>query len=121
MKKLKTPTAVTTAVLTLITIFFWIAFEVYRSLTVKPTPPVPPEIIIALNPTLDSAALNKLQQRMHLSDTEIGNNTIPTSTPVATSAPITESTVSATPAASESATPSASPSASPTVSPSPTP
>lgn len=117
MKKLKTPTAVTTAVLTLITLFFWIAFEVYRSLTVRPAPPVPAEIIMPLNPTLDAESLNKLQQRMHLSETEIGNNTLATATPIATPEPITQVD---TPA-SDSATPSATPSASPTASPSPSP
>lgn len=73
---IKTPTAVTTAILTVITIFFWIGFEIYRSLTTKPAPPVPPAIIVALNPTLDLNLLNKLQQRMHLSDDQIGNFTV---------------------------------------------
>ncbi|HEX6976939.1 MAG TPA: hypothetical protein VF185_01085 [Patescibacteria group bacterium] len=103
---IKTPAGVTLAIITLITIFFWIAFEVYRTLTIKPSPPVPAEIVAPLNPTLDVAALNKLQQRMYLSDDQIGNNTVtastlPTPTPVAT--PVASE--SATPIASQSATP----------------
>lgn len=75
-KGIKTPTAVTTAILTITTIFFWIGFEIYRSLTAKPAPIVPPEIVNPLNPALDVTTLNKLQQRMHLSEDQIGNFTV---------------------------------------------
>ncbi len=98
---IKTPTAVTTAILTVITIFFWIAFEIYRSLTTKPSPPVPPDIVTPLNPTLDVAGLNKLQQRMHLSDDEIGNFVV---TNPNLQAPPAVSPQLATPPATESAT-----------------
>lgn len=72
-KKLKTPTLVTTAILTLITVIFWVAFEVYRTITAKPAPTVPQEIISPLNPTLDGEILNKLSQRINLTETEVGN------------------------------------------------
>lgn len=108
---IKTPTAVTTAILTVITIFFWIAFEIYRSLTTKPAPPVPPEIVVPLNPTLDVATLNKLQQRMHLSDDQIGNFTVssPNLAP-----PVVSSPSATIPPATESATPTGTSSAVPT-------
>lgn len=105
MKKLKTPTAVTTAILTLITVFFWVAFEVYRAITARPAPVVPPEIILPLTPTLDQTALDKLQQRMHLTDEEVGTFVITTPSP----SPTSEPTASASPAGSPSATPTSSP------------
>ena len=110
MKKLKTPTAVTTAVLSLITIFFWAGFEIYRSLTVKPTPVVQAEIVNPLNPTLDTKTLEGLQQRLFLDDSQIGNNAAATSTPTPTLTPIPTATASPT-ATPGGATPS--PSATP--------
>ena len=110
-KKLKTPTLVTTAVLTMITVIFWIAFEVYRTITTKPAPTVPQEIIAPLNPTLDEGTLNKLQLRINLDESQVGNLVTQTVTPVPTP---TEA-----PVASESGTPTASASASPTANPTP--
>lgn len=108
MKKVKTPTAVITAVLTLITIIFWVGFELYRALTFKPAPPVPQTIINPLDPTLDTKALQSLQQRMFLNDSEIGNTQATATTP-APAAPTTAPLVVPTPQATQSATPSASP------------
>lgn len=107
MKKLKTPTAVVTAILTLITIFFWAGFEIYHALTTKPAPPVPAEIINPLDPTLNTKSLDSISQRLFLSDTQIGNTQAQTPTPVPTQTP------SPTPNATASATPVASPSATP--------
>src|SRR5258708_1948608 len=91
MKKLKTPTAVTTAVLTLITIFFWAGFEIYRSFTVKPTPTVPKVVINPINPNLDTTTLNKLQQRLFLTDDQIGNTgTVATTAPTVIPTPTLE-------------------------------
>ncbi len=111
MKKAKTPTAVITAVLTLITIIFWVGFELYRALTFKPTPPVPQTIINPLDPTLDTKALQSLQQRMFLNDTEIGNTQATSTIPTPVSSPTTPPLVVpiTTPEATQSATPSASP------------
>jgi hypothetical protein len=109
MKKRKTPTAVTTAILTLITIFCWAGFEVYRSLTIKPIPPVPAEILNPLDPTLDTASLNSLNQRLFLNENEIGNNVATNAAIFATIAPLP----SATPVSSASASPIASSSALP--------
>src|SRR5260221_14707694 len=112
MKKLKTPKAVTTAVLTLITIFFWAGFEVYRSITIKPTPTVPEAVIKALDPTLDINTLAKLQQRIFLTDDQIGNTQ-----PVASTTP--SPTVSPTPLSTS--IPISTSSATQTITPSPTP
>lgn len=121
MKKIKTPTAVTTAVLTLITIFFWAGFEVYRTLTIKPAPTVPATIVNPLEPTLDTKTLDTIPQRLFLDDSQIGNTTLtaviptpipstptplPTASISATLAPTSTASASATPTASASATPS---------------
>lgn len=84
MKRLKTPTAVTTAVLTLITIFVWTGFEIYRSLTAKPDPEVPAAIVKPLDPTLDTKTLDGLPQRLFLNDDQI-NSPTPTATPIVVS------------------------------------
>lgn len=102
MKKIKTPTTVTTAILTLITIFFWAGFEIYRAITAKPIPVVPPEIINPVDPALDTKTLEGLSQRLFFSEETI-NNTItsklPSPTPGVSAPPI------ATPPATQSATP----------------
>ena len=73
MKKqaIKTPNLVIIAVLTVITIAFWITFDVFRTLTIKEKPAVPPEILAPLNPTLDSSSLQGLQERIQMTDAEI--------------------------------------------------
>ena len=109
MKKSRTPTPVITAVLTLITILFWLGFEIFRTLTVKPEATVPQPIIKPLDPTLDISTLQSIGQRAFLSDDQIGN-TQPT---VATVAPSATPAVTATPIASGSATPIATSSGSP--------
>ncbi len=98
MKKIKTPTAVTSAGLTLITIFFWAAFEVYRALTIKIPPPVPKEIVNPLDPTLDTQVLNNLSQRLFFQEGDIGNlevSSLVTATPIAT--PTATASAKATP------------------------
>lgn len=119
MKPPAAPPIVIIGVLTLITIFFWIAFEVYRGFSIKPAPAVPTEILSPINPALDESVLNKLQQRVHLSDQEIGNNTVASiaSVPNPTTTPAPIETPSPTPISTASASPTASPSA--TTSPSP--
>lgn len=113
-KKLKTPTLVTTAILTMITVVFWIAFEVYRTITTKPAPTVPQEVIAPLNPTLDEGTLNKLQLRINLDENQVGNlavadlssaTPLPTETPVASPSATATTTGSASPVSSPQATP----------------
>lgn len=66
MKKNKAPSIVAIAVLTLITVVFWIFFSVLRLLSTKPAVSVPDEILAPINPTLDTNVLNSLQQRYYL-------------------------------------------------------
>lgn len=70
------PPIVTFAILTTITTFVWIGFEIYRAFTKEPAPAVPPEIIAELDPSLDTEALNDLTQRIHIEEAEIGETQI---------------------------------------------
>ncbi len=104
-KNSRMPTVATTAILTVITIFFWIGFEVYRAFTTKPTPTVPVEILTEVDPTLDESVLNKLPERLSLTNEQIGNKIITSPTPIPTIAP----TLAPTPVATIVATSSGSP------------
>ena len=62
-KKSNLPMPVTILILTLITALSWIVFEVVRTFIKEPKPTVPREVLLPLNPTLDSNVLQALQQR----------------------------------------------------------
>ncbi len=76
-QRVKTPSLVIIAILTVITIAFWIAFNVFRTLTIKTPSSVPLEILSPLNPNLDSPALKGLQERIQLTNTEIDSMEAP--------------------------------------------
>jgi len=83
-KRKKTPFIVVIAYSSVITVVIWIIFDVYRALTVKPAPPVAPNILEPITPSLDVDALDRLQNKIYLEDTEIGDTSIVTPTPEAT-------------------------------------
>lgn len=64
MKNIKAPRLVTIGILTLITVIFWVGFEVFRIFTVKPTLPVSDQIINPIDPILDLGSLDRLQGRI---------------------------------------------------------
>ncbi|MFZ5932483.1 MAG: hypothetical protein ACOYT7_00115 [Patescibacteria group bacterium] len=102
MKKSKVPSLVTIAILTTITVLFWVGFSVYRIFTDEPEPNVPGEILEPVSPTLDSETIDKIQGRIFFGEQEVQTQILlPSPTP-------TES-------------PTASPTASPTPTPTPTP
>ncbi|OGM15867.1 hypothetical protein A2V56_05330 [Candidatus Woesebacteria bacterium RBG_19FT_COMBO_42_9] len=70
MKK-KTPALVSTAILTVITIFMWIAFSVYRALITQPSVNVPPEILEPISPDLDRETLASLAARTYFGETDV--------------------------------------------------
>jgi hypothetical protein len=70
-KKRPLPIIVVFAVLTVITTFVWVGFEVYRTITKDPAPSVPEEIIAELDPNLDTVALARITQGVFLTDNEI--------------------------------------------------
>jgi len=71
MKKNKLPGIVTILILTLITAFMWISFNVYRAFTIQPETKVPEEILKPLSPTLDTDTLGKIGNRPLLDDSQI--------------------------------------------------
>jgi hypothetical protein len=68
MLKHRAPKLVTIAIFTTITVIFWVFFGVYRVLTSEPNPNVPPEILSPLNPTLDTTALLKLDDKIYFEE-----------------------------------------------------
>jgi len=76
VKNQKAPSLVTIGVLTLITVFFWIIFSVFRLLNTPTKVDVSAEILAPLSPTLDSQALEEINERLFFSDSEIGETQI---------------------------------------------
>lgn len=112
MKEIKkVPSIITIAVLTAVTIVFWIGFGVYRVFTDQPSEPVSADVLAPLTPTLDLAKLQLLEQRLYLQEGQIGET-------VLQSQESPQPTPTATPLASPTASPAASPTTSPTASPS---
>lgn len=103
MKKAKTPSLVTLAVLTTITVLFWVFFSVYRIFSSEPSPNIPAEILEPVSPTLDRSLIDKIEGRIFFREGEV-----------------TTQIQIATPTATPTETPTASPTASPTLSPTPT-
>ena len=99
MEKQKRPNFVTIGILTVITIFLWIGFSVYRAFTITPSTKVSDEILKPITPTLDTETLSKIDQRVFFEEGEIGQIFIPTATPTPTETETEEiATESATPA-----------------------
>ena len=96
MRKPKAPPLVTVLVFTTVTIVIWIFSSVYRALAVKPGPKVPPEILTPIDPTLDTKALEQLENRIFFEEGQITEFTknLPTPSPQGESAtPSPEPTV----------------------------
>jgi len=75
-KKGKRPALVNLAITALVTTVLWVGFESFRSFSIEPSPTVPEEILQPFSPTLDSQALNELQNKIHLEEFEIGNTVL---------------------------------------------
>lgn len=83
------PAIVIFAILTTITTFVWIGFEVYRVYTSDPIPPVSEGVLRALDPSLDLDTLLSVTQRVYLEDEEIGSTELINLTVEATPTPDT--------------------------------
>lgn len=81
MRKTKTPSLVTLAILTTITIFAWIFFDVYRILKKPPIVDVDTKILEPITPNLDLNALNEIEKRRYFES--IPSIIIPTPEPEA--------------------------------------
>lgn len=73
MKKPKPPKLVTVAIFTTITVIFWIFFEVYETLSGAPSVTVDNDLLSPLDPTLDVAALQKLETRVFFEESDVAN------------------------------------------------
>lgn len=102
--KTKTPSLVTIAVLTTITIIFWLFFNIYRVFKRVPPKVVPEEVLKPLE-QLDPTALSKLNGRIYAADYAVPVPVTLTSTP--------EATPQTTPIPSPTSSPSPSPSNTP--------
>lgn len=110
MKQQRVPSLISIAILTTITIIFWVVFSVYRVLTSKPSPNIPENILEPLNPTLDEGIIAKIQKRTFFGEGQITTPSIslspsPQTTIAPTLTPSPTSTASSTPTATASATP----------------
>jgi hypothetical protein len=71
MKKGKTPTAVTIAILTTITVFIWVFFDVYRILKKTPVIDVEPKLLEPINPVLDQNSLTEITKRKYFDESSM--------------------------------------------------
>lgn len=104
MKKSPLPKPITILVLTLLTALVWVSLSIYRAITVKPAATVSENISKALNPSLNTDVIQKIESAVFIPDSEIPEISI-TNSKTKTPAPVVTQTPGpiATPQASESA------------------
>lgn len=104
--KIKAPNIVIIAILTLITIVFWIAFSIIEAVRSPQKVDVPASILNPLDPTLNTDALSSVEQRVFYTNDQIGQTTIslPSPSPTPTETPTATSSASPSPSPAESAT-----------------
>lgn len=112
MKRNKLPNLVVVSILTLITAVMWVAFNIYRSLTTKPSPAIPSAISEPLTPSLDTQTIQGINSRIFFNKSQIPEVSAPTVTPSPSITPteVPNPTPISTPiSATESASPSPTP------------
>jgi hypothetical protein len=77
MKKPNPPKLVTIAVMTTITIVFWIFFTLYQIITAKPEPSVSEKLLEPIIPELDSSSLQKIKDRVFFEEGSFTFSTTP--------------------------------------------
>lgn len=89
MKDNKTPSYIKVGILTIITAFAWIFFGVYRTLTAKPTPNVPAQILEPFSSTLDTEKIGAIGAKLFFEEgqTPIFSATSPSPSPTPASQP----------------------------------
>ena len=80
MPKTKPPSLVSVLILTLITVIMWVTFDVYRLFNKPVTPSVPENVSRQIDPTLDQSAIDQLESRIFLDDSQIPDTVISKST-----------------------------------------
>ena len=105
MKKTKVPGLIPVLILTLITVVMWVSLDVYRTVKKPEQSVVSDEVTKSLTPKLDQEAMEAIESRIILDDSQIPDivaNSSPTPKPavtpkaVATPKPSTMSTESPT-------------------------
>jgi len=99
MKKDKLPSLVSILILTLLTSIVWVSLSVYWALTAKPAESVPKTVSDTFTPTLDQGAIDKVESRIFLDNSQIPQNSPTGTSSLPTPAP------EVMPTASPSATP----------------
>ncbi len=74
MYKTKKPNLIIVAILTTITVFGWIFFEVYRKINDAPLKTINQNLLNPISTNLDANALNRIKDGIHLTDEEIDQN-----------------------------------------------
>jgi len=75
-QKKSLPKLVVFGVLTAVTAFMWVGFEIYRAFNKTPEPVVSPEVLQTLDSDLDKLILEGLVNKVYLEDGEIGKTTL---------------------------------------------
>jgi hypothetical protein len=119
-KENKIPNIVYLAILTAITVVFWVFFSVYRIFSTQPAPSVAGEILEPLNPGISTEAIDSIETRIYFEEGELPQTIIappasesPSPSPTGTPIPSESPSPSPSPSSEESPSPTASPTATP--------
>ena len=97
MKKKTNRDALILSILTFITVLTWIAFDVYKALTKHTLPKILEEQMRPLEPRIDRLKIEKLKERLTISEEELEKISVPVLEEVSSAVEISEATESATP------------------------
>lgn len=114
------PNIVYLAILTAITVVFWIFFGVYRVFTSQPAPSVSQAILEPLDPNISIDVIDSIEARIYFDESQLPQTVITSPTESPSPSPTEVPLATETPLASPSASPteeSPSPTATPTVTP----
>lgn len=104
--KTKLPSIVVILVLTTLTSLLWISLSIYRAATLEPDVKVSEEILLPLEPSINSVVVTEIESRIFIDPSTV-SNVIAISTPIPTPSPTIEPTD--IPEQTSEATPSAEP------------
>lgn len=65
MKNSKLPSIVVLFILSMITLLFWTSFSIYRVFTAKPATQVSNDVILKVDPRLDTVTLDQIEKRIY--------------------------------------------------------
>jgi len=77
VKKIKIPSLVTTMILTVVTISFWIVFSVIRIFKTEKSSDIPPEILNPLKASYDKTVVDKIEKRIYFDKEQVFETAVP--------------------------------------------